>query len=90
MKELRFSNRFKKDFKRYRHDKEKLALLNEILHYLENGITIPMKFKPHMLHGDYNGCMECHIGPDFLLIWQDESENIVYIVRLGSHSELFD
>lgn len=49
-----------------------------------------MKFKPHMLHGDYNGCMECHIGPDFLLIWQDESENIVYIMRLGSHSELFD
>ncbi|MBD5421039.1 MAG: type II toxin-antitoxin system YafQ family toxin, partial [Bacteroides sp.] len=50
---------------------------------------IPKNFKPHMLTGDYAGCMECHIQGDFLLIWLDEQTNDIDLVRLGSHSELF-
>lgn len=42
-----------------------------------------------MLTGNYAGCMECHIDGDFLLIWIDEAENTIGILRLGSHSELF-
>lgn len=42
-----------------------------------------------MLLGDYAGCMECHIGGAFLLVWIDEAANIVKLVRVGSHSELF-
>ena len=81
---------FKKDFKRYRHDTVKIKMLAEIVKLLEHGEEIPSRFKPHALTGDYRGCMECHIGPDFLLIWHDESSDVIYLVRLGSHSELFD
>lgn len=56
---------------------------------MAEGKTIPPEKRPHMLTGDYAGCMECHVGPDFLLIWQDEATDTIYIVRLGSHSELF-
>ena len=45
--------------------------------------------KKLQLHGDYKGCMECHIQGDFLLIWVDEVNDIIELVRLGSHSELF-
>lgn len=89
MKSLRFSSRFKKDFKRYRHDTKKLAVLNEIFRLLEEGHPIPKDYNPHFLSGEYKGCMECHVGPDFLLIWRDEKTDVVYILRLGSHSELF-
>ena len=43
-----------------------------------------------MLHGNYQGCMECHIQGDFLLIWIDPDTDIIELVRLGSHSELFN
>lgn len=90
MKQLRFSHQFKKDFKRYRSMPKRVAELNYILTILARGEDIPVENKPHQLTGDYRGCMECHIGPDYLLIWRDEKEDVVYIVRLGSHSELFD
>ena len=50
---------------------------------------IPEAYRPHMLHGEYKGCMECHIEGDFLLIWIDEETETIELVRLGSHSELF-
>lgn len=90
MKTLRFSHQFKKDFKRYRNNPAKVDSLNNILMLLKNGTAIPAEYHPHTLSGQYKGCMECHIGPDFLIIWQDEATDIVYLVRLGSHSELFD
>lgn len=69
---------------------KRVAELNYILTILARGGDIPAENKPHQLIGDYRGCMECHIGPDYLLIWRDEKEDVVYIIRLGSHSELFD
>jgi len=63
--------------------------LYEIIGLLQNGEPIPKGHKPHALSGDYIGCMECHIDGDFLLIWIDEKEELVKLVRLGSHSELF-
>lgn len=89
MKKLRFSNQFKKDFKRFRHDVKKLEALNTIFRLLEKGIPIPASYCPHVLRGRYDGCMECHIGPDFLLIWINEASDEIYVMRLGSHSELF-
>ena len=52
-------------------------------------LKIPESFKPHKLLGQYKGCIECHIEGDFLLIWIDEENNFIDIIRLGSHSELF-
>lgn len=47
------------------------------------------EYKPHLLAGEYNGFMECHVENDLLLIWLDETENLIKLVRLGTHSELF-
>lgn len=89
MKTLRPSTQYKKDLKRIRNNPQKAAALLEILNKLENEIPIPSEYRPHMLTGDYAGCMECHVQGDFLLIWIDELTNDIDLVRLGSHSELF-
>ncbi|MDE6311761.1 MAG: type II toxin-antitoxin system YafQ family toxin [Muribaculaceae bacterium] len=89
MKELRFSSQFKKDAKRFRNQPKKMEKVAEILRMLRDEQPIPTKFRPHLLTGDYKGCMECHVEGDFLLIWIDESEDLIGVLRLGSHSELF-
>jgi mRNA interferase YafQ len=89
MKKIFPSSQYKKDYKRYRHNPRKVAALREVIEMLENEQPIPKQYLPHMLTGRYKGCMECHIEGDFLLIWIDEQRNIIELVRLGSHSELF-
>jgi len=90
MKELIPTTRYKKDFKRFKNNTKKLEKLFEIYDLLQQGKPIPSENNPHPLKGKYQGCMECHIEDDFLLIWIDEETNIIKLVRLGSHSELFE
>lgn len=66
-----------------------LAALAEIIDLLAHEQPVPAKYKPHLLLGQYKGCMECHVQGDFLLIWVDRVNNIIELVRLGTHSELF-
>lgn len=89
MKSLKTSTQYRKDLKRYRNKPQKLAALKQVLELLINEQPIPQEYYPHMLQGEYKGCMECHIQGDFLLIWIDEVNDIIELVRLGSHSELF-
>lgn len=89
MKTLRYSTQYKKDFKKYRNKPQKLEKLLNVFRMLENEIELPVELKAHKLIGKYKGCMECHIEGDFLLIWMDEELEIIEIIRLGSHSELF-
>lgn len=89
MKKLRFSGQYKKDAKRYRNQPKKMEMVVEILQKLRDEIPIPPKYNPHMLKGNYKGCMECHVEDDLLLIWIDEEENQIGVLRLGTHSELF-
>ena len=89
MKKVFPSRQYKKDYKRYRHQPDKIAALAKVIDMLANELPIPAEYKPHILYGDYKGCMECHIQGDYLLIWQDEELGIIELVRLGSHSELF-
>ena len=89
MKIVKASSQYKKDFKRIKNDPEKVADVLEIIRLLENELPIPDSFNPHRLTGNYQGCIECHVQNDLLLIWMDESENLISILRLGSHSELF-
>ncbi len=89
MKKLQPTTQYRKDLKRYRNQPKKLEALKEILKKLESEEPIPDKYYPHPLFGDYKDCMECHIQGDFLLIWFDEETDIIELVRLGSHSELF-
>ena len=89
MKQLQPTTQYRKDLKRYKNNPAKLAVLAEILKKLKNEQPIPAQYRPHQLQGNYKGCMECHVQGDFLLVWMDEERNIVELVRLGSHSELF-
>ena len=87
MKKVKYTTKAKKDLKRYRHDMEKMRRLYEVLDLLRRDIPLPAEFLPHKLSGKYLGCMECHVEGDFLLIWI--SRDLVEVVRVGSHSELF-
>ena len=83
------SSQFKRDAKRYRHDEKRLNELYELTQIIEQTGRVPQEYRPHKLHGGYEGCMECHIEDDFLLIWIDEATNTVKLLRLGTHQELF-
>jgi mRNA interferase YafQ len=83
------SGKFKRDLKRYKHRKSKINALNEVIKSLKKSGKAPIANRPHKLHGIYEGCMECHIEDDFLLIWIDETTNTVRLLRLGTHHELF-
>ena len=89
MKTIHYSTKAKKDLKKYRSNIKLMEALFEVLDKLKKGESIPSKNKPHELIGNYKNCMECHVGNDFLLIWIDAVSDIVEIVRIGSHSELF-
>ena len=89
MKILKLTKQFKKDLKKYQNRAGKLANLSTVLKLLRETGTVTRKYKPHMLAGEYDGFMECHVENDLLLIWLDGTEKLIKLVRLGSHSELF-
>ena len=87
MKKLHPTSQFKRDFKKFKNNPVKVAAFETIAEMLMNETPIPPLYKPHFLKGNYKGCMECHIEDDYLLIWIDG--DIIDLVRIGSHSELF-
>lgn len=90
MLELVLTAQFKKDLKRIRKRGVDLALLDKVLDYLQREESLPMKFRDHALTGDYTGFRECHIQPDWLLIYAiDKGQLILTASRTGSHSNLF-
>ena len=84
------SNRFKRDLKLASRRGYNFELLNEIVSKLANRELLPEKNRDHALSGDYAGCRECHIAPDWLLVYQvEDKELILYLMRTGTHSDLF-
>lgn len=87
---IRPTARFQKDLKRVQRRGYDLALLTDLLKKLAGGEVLPEKNKDHSLSGDYSGCRECHIAPDWLLIYEiSEGNLILYLTRTGTHSDLF-
>lgn len=86
----KFVSRFKKDIKKYQYQISVLDELDIVIKLLLAKKKLPEKYRDHSLSGDYFGMRECHIKPDVLLIyWIDEESQILYLERVGSHSELF-
>ncbi len=84
------STKFKKDLKVAIKRGYDMRLLDEVVSKLANGETLPDKNKDHALVGNFAGCRECHITPDWLLIYEiDDGELLLYLTRTGSHSDLF-
>ena len=89
MKKLKLTTQFKKDLKKYKHQHAKIAALEEVLKKLRKGEALPQELNPHRLKGNCQGHMECHVGNDLLLIWLDKEQDLIVLVRFGTHSELF-
>lgn len=87
---IKYESSFKKDFKRIVKRGYNIKLLENVIEMLANGETLPEKYRDHSLIGDYKDCRECHITPDWLLIYKvDGDELILYLTRTGTHSDLF-
>ena len=81
---------FKKDLKLAKKRGYDLSLLNKVVDTLAMGKPLAEKYKDHNLVGNFTGCRECHITPDWLLIYEiSNSELILYLTRTGTHSDLF-
>jgi mRNA interferase YafQ len=91
MREVIFASRYKKDLKRrIRDPRFRVQKLKAVLSSLIHGRELAEKHKNHALTGEYRGCFECHVQPDVLLIYLvDVERNILYLLRIGSHAELF-
>ena len=84
------TTQFKKDFKLSMKRSMKIELLEEVIAMLAMGETLPDKHKDHALTGNWVGHRECHILPDWLLIYRIEDEVLVLtLARTGTHSDLF-
>ena len=84
------SSRFKRDLKTIIKRGYDMTLLNEVVDILSEGKKLPEKNRDHSLGGDYEGCRECHITPDWLLIYEIFDDSLIlYLTRTGSHSDLF-
>ncbi len=89
MKQVISTGQFRKDIRKYRHQPLKLQKLYAVVAKLAQGEALTAQQRPHSLSGAYKGYMECHIENDLLLIWLDETIDMIKLVRFGSHSELF-
>jgi mRNA interferase YafQ len=88
MFEIFRTSSFKKDYKKLNNDEKKI--LKEIIIKLANGESLDLKYKDHILYGNYLNCRECHLKPDLLLIYRIDSNILeLALVRVGSHSKLF-
>ena len=87
---IRPTSKFQKDLIRVQKRGYDLSLLTDIIKRLAAGETLPEKNRDHNLSGNYAGCRECHIAPDWLLIYEiDNGELFLYLTRTGTHSDLF-
>lgn len=83
------TTKFKKDFKKAIKSGNDINKFKEVVRLLQNGETLPPKNKDHSLTGNWNGYRECHISPDWLLIYRiDKPELVLVLTRTGSHSYL--
>ena len=88
--EVKFTAQFKRDYKRIKKRKFNIAELQAVVTMLAEGKTLPETYRDHALFGYCRNARECHISPDWLLIYSISNETIVLeLLRTGSHSDLF-
>jgi mRNA interferase YafQ len=88
--DVQFTSQFKKDLKLARKQNKNIDKLYDVIEVLANGGTLEKKYKDHGLSGDYKGTRECHIEPDWLLVYEIREKVLVLMLnRVGTHAELF-
>ncbi len=84
------SNRFKRDVKRAEKRGYNINLLTDVIKKISSGEQLSRKYMDHPLKGEYINCRECHIAPNWLLIYELlEDDLILYLTRTGTHEDLF-
>ena len=89
---IKSTSRFKQDFKLCIKRGLDIQKITSVLNLLQNGMPLPEKYKDHPLQPsrEYKNCRELHIEPDLLLVYSYSDENLIlYLIRMGSHSDLF-
>ncbi len=89
MKEILVTNQFLRDQKLARKRGKDLGKIETLVDDLARGTKLAPRYRPHLLQGSMKGLWECHIEPDWLLIW-DESDEAIILTRCGTHADLFD
>ncbi len=90
MYEVKFTTAYKKSYKLMKKRDLDISLLDDVVDKLRQGIPLEEKYKDHGLSGNYEGFRECHIKPDWLLIYLIENDILTLtLVDTGSHSDLF-
>ena len=88
--QVKFTNQFKRDLKLAEKQGKDTERLFRVVERPANGETLEPKYRDHDLTGNYKGCRECHIAPDWLLVYEVVEDVLVLMLyRTGSHSELF-
>lgn len=87
---IRPTSRFQRDLKRAAKRGYHTELLTAVIKKLADGVPLEQRYRDHALTGDYAGSRECHITPDWLLIYEiDVDTLLLYLLRTGTHSDLF-
>lgn len=90
MLKIYYSSKMKKDIKLLKKRGCDFNKFAEVVDILRKNEQLPMKYKDHALSGNYSNYRECHIEPDWLLIYKIEKDNLILLLsRTGTHSDLF-
>ncbi len=94
MREIKRRNEFKRNFRRKYMGRYHSLLaeggeFDRVVITLANDIPLAPKYRDHALHGAWDGCRECHIRPDLLLVYRYEGDTLILLEMLGSHAEIF-
>ena len=87
---IELHTRFKRDYKLAVKRDYDMSQFESVIRILASGAKLPERYKDHPLQGQYKGCRECHIMPDWLLIYEvNNNDGTLYLTRTGTHADLF-
>ena len=87
---IKYTRSFEKDFKHCKQRGYEMEALSEVMQLLEKDGGLPPQYKPHKLSGKFKHRWECHIKPDWLLVWdKNDTELTLLLMRTGTHSDIF-
>ena len=89
MRTIRRTSQFKKDVKRMKKRGKDLSKLKEVLEKITRGQELEARYRDHVLVGQYRGTRECHVEPNWLLIYELGQSEVV-LIRTGTHTDLFE
>lgn len=90
MYEIIYTGQFRRSLKRCASRGLNIKEFMTVLDILQQEGALPAQYRPHKLKGKYRGCWECHINPDWLLIWQQDNRQLrLLLIDTGTHSDLF-